>query len=75
MKKKLFVHYDKEGDFLEIRFGQPTPSVYEDLGNDTFVRKDEATKEIKGYAIFNVQKRKEKKMHELELELPQLITS
>ena len=53
---KLSVYYDKESDYLEIRFGNPTESNYEKIGSDTYARIDESTGEIKGYAIFNVQK-------------------
>ena len=59
MKKgKMSIYYDKEADYLEIRFGKPTESSYEKLKGmpDTFVRIDEKTGEKKGYAIFNVQK-------------------
>lgn len=55
-KPKLHIYYDSESDYLEIRFGKPTPSRYEKIGPDTFVRIDEETGEIKGYAIFNVKK-------------------
>ena len=60
MKNKLHICYDKEGDFLELRVGKPTPSVYNDIGNDIFQRIDEKTKKVKGFAIFNFKKRTEK---------------
>ena len=66
----MIIHYDPEGDFLEIRFGKPTPSHYEDLGDDTFQRIDEKSCEVKGYAFFNVQKRKNKQLKDLEVEIP-----
>lgn len=53
---KLHIYYDSEADYLEIRFGDPTPSVYEKIGPGTFVRIDKKTKEVKGYAIYNVKK-------------------
>ncbi|MBI4147741.1 DUF2283 domain-containing protein [Candidatus Woesearchaeota archaeon] len=56
MKQKMRIHYDKEADFLEVMFGEPSESYYEDLGNDIFERRDEKTGLVKGYAIFNVQK-------------------
>jgi len=52
----MHIYYDKEGDYLEIRFGEPTEATYEKIGPDTFVRIDKKTKEIKGYAVYNVQK-------------------
>lgn len=56
MKPKMHVYYDTESDYLEIRFGEPTESYYDKIGEDTFIRIDEKTGEIKGYAIFNVRK-------------------
>ena len=55
MAPKLHIYYDVESDYLEIRFGEPTESHYEKIGEDTFVRIDEKTGEVKGYAIFNVK--------------------
>jgi hypothetical protein len=69
MKQKMFIHYDPEGDFLEVRFGKPTPAYYENLGNDTFERRDESTDAVRGYAFFNVSKRT-KKLRDIEVELP-----
>ncbi len=66
----MAIHYDPEGDYLEVRFGEATPSYYEDIGDDVFERHDEETEEIRGYAIFNVKKRKELK--DIEVELPVL---
>ena len=45
MKNKLNIYYDQEGDFLEIRIGKPTESIYEDIGDDIFQRIDNKTKE------------------------------
>ena len=56
MIPKMHLYYDAEGDYLELRFGDPTESYYEKLAPDTYVRLDKKTKEKKGYAIFNVQK-------------------
>mgnify|MGYP001597583850 CR=1 FL=1 len=56
MNQEMHIYYDKEGDYLEIRFGEPTESTYEKIGPDTFVRIDRKTKEVKGYAVYNVQK-------------------
>jgi len=57
MKGKMQIHYNKEGDFLEIRVGNPTTGYFNDLGNDVFERIDEKTGKIKGLAIFNFKKR------------------
>jgi len=67
MKNKLFVHYDEDGDLLEIRIGEPTESYYNDLGNDVFERRDEKTDELSGLAIFNFKKRAE---NGIDVELP-----
>ena len=69
MKPQLHIYYDSESDYLEIRFGDSTESHYEKIGIDTFVRIDEKTGEIKGYAIFNVQK-SENPLKTIDVELP-----
>jgi len=69
MKNKLNIYYDEEGDFLEFRIGKPTPSVYNDIGNDIFQRIDEKTREVKGFAIFNFKKRTEK-LKNIDVSLP-----
>ena len=75
MTQKMGIHYDKEGDFIEVRFGEPTASYYEDIGDDLFERRDEKTDQVKGYAIFNIQKRKENNIKDIEVELPILSSS
>lgn len=70
MKEKMFIHYDAEGDFLEVRFGKPSESYYEEMGDDVFERRDEKTDDVKGYAFFNVQKRKEKQPKDIEVDIP-----
>ena len=72
MKEKMFIHYDAEGDFLEIRFGKPSESYYEEIGDDVFERRDEKTDDVRGYAFFNVQKRKEKQPEDIEVDIPAL---
>ena len=67
MKKKMFIHYNPEGDYLEVRFGKATPSYFEPIGDDTFERRDEETKEVKGYAFFNVKKRENQKGIEVDI--------
>ena len=76
MKKKMNIHYDPEGDYLEVRFGEPTPAYFKNVGDDIFVRMDRKTNEIRGYAIFNVKTRELKKQHkDIEVELPAVISS
>ena len=72
MIKKMIIHYDPEGDFLEVRFGPVTPSYYENIGDDIFERRDRGSKEIKGYAIFNVKKRKINELKDIEVDIPSL---
>ncbi len=66
---QLHIYYDPEADYLEIRFGEPTPSVYEKTGPDTFMRVDEKTGDIKGYAIYNVKK--STSLRTLNLDIPE----
>ncbi|MEK6949613.1 MAG: DUF2283 domain-containing protein [Nanoarchaeota archaeon] len=70
MKQKMHIHYDPEGDYLEVRFGKATPSYYEETGDDIFERKDEKTNMVVGYSFFNVQKRKAKQPQDIEIEIP-----
>jgi hypothetical protein len=73
MKQKMFIHWDPDGDFLEVRFGKLTASYYEDIGNDIFERRDEKTEKLMGYAFFNVQKRKNKQPQDLTIDIPLII--
>ena len=41
MNQQLHLHYDEEGDLLEIRIGEPTPTSMKNLGNDLFERIEE----------------------------------
>ena len=69
MKEKLFVHFDEEGDFLELRLGRPAKGYFKDLGRDIFERIDEETGKAVGIAIFNFKKRTAKK-EDIEVDLP-----
>lgn len=60
MKGKMHIHYDKEGDFLEIRAGKPVKGYFNDLGNDLFERVNEKTGKVIGIAVFNFRKRANK---------------
>jgi hypothetical protein len=70
MTQKMNIHWDAEGDHLEVRFGKSKPSYYEDVGNDIFERRDEETNKIIGYAFFNVLKRKKQFPQDIEVDLP-----
>ncbi len=69
MKPQMHIYYDKEADYLEIRFGEPTASKYEKIGDDTYVRVDRKTGEVKGYAIFNVRK-SQGESNSIDVEIP-----
>ncbi len=68
--KKMHIHWDIEGDFLEVRFGKSTKSYYEEIDSDIFERRDEKTNKVKGFAFFNVQKRKEKEVKDIAVDIP-----
>lgn len=59
MKSNMRIHYDEEGDFLEINIGKPVKGFFKDVGNDIFERVDEKTNKIVGVAVFNFKKRAE----------------
>jgi uncharacterized protein YuzE len=50
-KKKLIVSYDKDADVAYLSFGEPKPSVTEELDDYVLVRRDPATKEVRGITI------------------------
>ena len=70
MNQKMHIHWDPEGDHLEVRFGKPTSSYYEEVGDDVFERRDEKTGRVVGVAFFNVQKRKAKMPQDIVVNLP-----
>jgi len=51
------IHYDKEADFLEVFFGDPTDCYTDELQQGVFVRKDEDTGEVKSIGIVGFSKR------------------
>jgi len=69
----MFIHWDGEGDLLEIRFSKPTPAYYEEVGDDIFKRIDEETDKVVGYAFFNIKKRKDLRLQDIAVELPEII--
>lgn len=68
MKGKLRVYYDEEGDYLEIRIGEPTENYGEDISDDITIFKDEKTDEVVGIGILNFKKRAN--LNNLEVDLP-----
>jgi uncharacterized protein YuzE len=68
MKGKMRVYYDDEGDYLEIRIGDPTENYGEDMNDDITIFKDEKTDEVVGVGILNFKKRTN--LNNLEVNLP-----
>ena len=66
------IYYDAESDYLEIIFGKPTECYYKKIGPDTYVRIDEETGQIKGYAIYNLKK-SDSPLKAINVELPRNI--
>lgn len=68
-KTQIQLHYDNEGDFLEIFLGSPKKGYFNDIGDDIFQRIDEKSGEIIGLAVFNFKKRT-KNFKNINLSLP-----
>lgn len=73
MKGEMRVHYDEEGDFLEISIGKPTECYADEIEPGLFLRKDEKTDEIKSIGIVGFKKRS-KDLKDIGLKLPVGIT-
>ncbi len=69
MKGPLRVHYDEEGDLLEIAIGEPTSCYAEEIQPGVFLRIDEKTNEVKSIGILNFKK-KTKDPQDVMLDLP-----
>jgi hypothetical protein len=69
MKNSMRVHYDEEGDFLEISIGKPTECYADEIEPGVFLRKDEKTEEIKSIGIMNFKKRS-KKVKDMQIDIP-----
>jgi len=57
MEKTLNFTYDKEGDILDISFGQPKNAVSEEVSEDIFIRLEPKTKKIIGFMILNFEEK------------------
>ncbi|MBI4052653.1 MAG: DUF2283 domain-containing protein [Candidatus Diapherotrites archaeon] len=55
--EKISLHYDKEGDILEIVIGKPKKAVCGEIGEDILERKDAKSGKTVGYTILNFEKR------------------
>lgn len=71
-KKKITLHYNEEGDYLEIYFGKIKEGYFKEIGDKLFERRDAKTGEVVGYAIFNFTKRKEGFVN-LDIVIPQSV--
>lgn len=69
-QQKLNLYYDTEADILELIIGEPSSCVFEEIDDDLFEARDEKTNELKGYKIFNLNKRKENLMKSVKISLP-----
>ena len=63
------IHYDEEGDFLEIGVGKPSGCYAEEVKPGVFVRIDEKTNEIKSIGILSFKKRTNG-IKDIELNIP-----
>ena len=63
------LHYDEEGDFLEIVSGDISNCYFDNKGNGIFEIIDRTTNEVKGVAIFSFKART-KNLEDLKLSLP-----
>ncbi len=69
MNENMRIHYDEEGDFLEVSIGKPVKGFFKDMGNDVFQRIDKKTNKVVGIAVFNFKKRAERG-GDIEFSLP-----
>jgi hypothetical protein len=67
MKKNLRIWYDKEGDFLEVTIGKPVKGYYDSLGKECFVRRNQRTGQVIGFAIAGFSKQFGKRHRELSI--------
>jgi len=56
MAEKLIVHYDKEGDVLDISVGKPRKALSRELEENVFVRIDPESKKVVGFMILGFEK-------------------
>ncbi len=68
-KNRLIVSYDKEADVFYLSFGEPKPSVTEELNNHVLVRRDPKTRDVTGITITNLNEYFAKK-RDMKLEIP-----
>lgn len=69
MKGPMRVHYDEEGDFLEISIGEPAECYADEVQPGVFLRKDEKTNEVRSIGVLGFRKRSSN-FKDIELKLP-----
>ncbi len=69
IKGPMKIHYDTEGDYLEIHVGEYTQGYFEDAGEGIFKRIDEKTGKVTGVGILSFKKRMGK-INDIEVDLP-----
>ncbi len=67
MKGLMRIHYDEEGDFLEISVGKPTKCTAAEIQPGIFVRRDEETNEIRSIGVLGFKSRS---LKDVEVPLP-----
>ena len=73
-KGNMKIYYDTESDYLEILFGEvPEESSYEKIGSDTYIRINDETGEIVGYAIYNAKK-SDSPLKAINVEIPKFVS-
>ena len=63
------LHYDEEGDYLEIFIEGQSPTYGEEIGDDITLIKSEQTGEVVGISILNF-KHRTKFLRHIQLQLP-----
>ena len=72
MKGNMTIHYDEEGDFLEISFGKPSKCYAIQIQPGIILRMDEKSEEIKSIDIIGFKKRT-KNLKGISFKLPSKI--
>lgn len=57
MEETYEIQYEKESDFLEVLFGEPSKCIASEVQEGVFVRKDIKTGEVKSIGILGFKKR------------------
>ncbi len=69
-KTKLIVSYDRDADGAYLSFGEPKPSVTEELNDYVLVRRDPETGDIRGVTMTNFSQYFSSRK-EMKIEIPE----